>query len=113
MRDGVTIRVATYALKNERAVKQLTDLSATIIKFYQEFLGPFPFPEFNIIEIDSYGFGQAPPGVMFITKEAFNPLGEPRRTSSTPAESTSASPTRSRTSTGATSSRCRATRSNG
>lgn len=74
-RDGVTIRVATYALKNERAIKQLTDLSATIIGFYQEFLGAFPFPEFNILEIDSYGFGQAPPGVMFITKEAFNPLG--------------------------------------
>ncbi len=75
VRDGVTIRVATYALKNERAMKQLMDLSATIIQFYQEFLGPFPFPEFNILEIDSYGFGQAPPGVMFITKEAFNPLG--------------------------------------
>ncbi len=74
-RDGVTIRVATYALKNERAIKQLTDLSATIIRFYQEFLGAFPFPEFNILEIDAYGFGQAPPGVMFITKEAFNPLG--------------------------------------
>lgn len=75
VRDGVNIRVATYALKNDRAVKQLTDLAATIIGFYKEFLGPFPYPEFNIIEIDSYGFGQAPPGVMFITKEAFNPLG--------------------------------------
>lgn len=75
VRDGVTIRVATYALKNDRAVKQLTDLAATIIGFYKEFLGPFPFPEFNILEIDSYGYGQAPPGVMFITKEAFNPLG--------------------------------------
>jgi len=75
VRDGVTIRVATYALKNDRAIKQLTDLAATIIRFYQEFLGAFPFPEFNILEIDSLGFGQAPPGVMFITKEAFNPLG--------------------------------------
>jgi hypothetical protein len=75
VRDGVTIRVATYALKNERAIKQLTDLAATIIGFYKEFLGPFPFPDFNILEIDSWGFGQAPPGVMFITKEAFNPLG--------------------------------------
>ena len=75
VRDGVTIRVATYALKNDRAVKQLTDLSSTIIKFYTGFLGPFPFPEFNIIEINEVGFGQAPPGVMFITKEAFNPLG--------------------------------------
>ena len=75
VRDGVTIRVATYALKNDRAVKQLTDLAAAIIGFYREFLGPFPFPEFNILEIDSYGFGQAPAGVMFITKEAFNPTG--------------------------------------
>jgi hypothetical protein len=75
VRDGVTIRVATYALKNDRAVKQLTDLATTIIGFYKEFLGPFPFPEFNIIEIDDYGFGQAPAGVLFITKEAFNPLG--------------------------------------
>jgi hypothetical protein len=74
-RDGRTIRVATYALKNDRAVKQLTDLAAAIIGFYEGFLGPFPFPEFNIIEIDSYGFGQSPPGVMFITREAFNPLG--------------------------------------
>jgi len=76
VRDGVTIRVATYALKNDRAVKQLTDLSSTIIQFYSGFLGPFPFPEFNIIEINEVGFGQAPPGVMFITKEAFNPLGD-------------------------------------
>ena len=69
-----TIRVATYALKNDRAVKQLTDLTSTIIQFYTGFLGPFPFPEFNIIEINDFGFGQAPPGMMFITKEAFNPI---------------------------------------
>ena len=75
VRNGVTIRVATYALSNERAIKQLTGLAAGIIDFYQGFLGPFPFPEFNILEIDDYGFGQAPPGIMFITKEAFNPLG--------------------------------------
>jgi aminopeptidase N len=73
-RDGVTIHVATYAGKNERAMKQLTNLAFDIIKYYERFLGPFPFPEFDILEINSYGFGQAPPGVMFITKEAFNPL---------------------------------------
>jgi hypothetical protein len=74
VRSGVTIRVATYAFKNARAVKQLTDLAALIIEYYQTFLGPFPFPEFNIVEINEYGFGQAPAGVLFITKEAFNPL---------------------------------------
>jgi hypothetical protein len=74
-RDGLTIRVASYAMKNRRAIKQLTNLAFGIIDHYQRYLGPFPFPEFNILEINSYGFGQAPPGVMFITREAFNPLG--------------------------------------
>ena len=73
-KNGVTIRVASYAGKNERAMKQLTNLAFGIIAFYEKFLGPFPFPEFNILEINTWGFGQAPPGVMFITKEAFNPL---------------------------------------
>ena len=73
-RDGVTIRVATYALENERSMKQLTSVAAEIIAFYRSFLGPFPFDQFDIIEINDYGYGQAPPGVMFITKEAFDPL---------------------------------------
>jgi Peptidase family M1 domain len=73
-REGLTIRVATYAMRNERAGKQLAALAFGIIDYYQKFLGPFPFPEFDILEIARWGFGQAPPGVMFITKEAFNPL---------------------------------------
>ena len=74
VKNGITIRIATYALDNTRAVKQLTNLAGTIIEYYQEFLGPFPLPEFNIIEINDVGWGQAPPGTMFITKEAFNPI---------------------------------------
>lgn len=74
VKNGITIRVATYALDNPRAVKQLTNLAGTVIEYYQEFLGPFPLPEFNIIEINDVGWGQAPPGTMFITKEAFNPI---------------------------------------
>ncbi|HEY1252221.1 MAG TPA: M1 family aminopeptidase [Thermoanaerobaculia bacterium] len=73
-RNGVKIRVATYAISNPRGVKQLTDLAELVIGYYEQFLGPFPFPEYNILEINDYGFGQAPPGVMFITSEAFNPL---------------------------------------
>jgi hypothetical protein len=72
--DGMTIRVATYALSNDRAMKQLNNLAHKMIQFYEPWLGPFPFKEFNIIEINELGFGQAPPGTMFITKEAFNPL---------------------------------------
>jgi hypothetical protein len=74
VRDGVTIRVATYALENERSMTQLTNVAAEIIGFYRSVLGPFPFDQFDVIEINDYGYGQAPPGVLFITKEAFDPL---------------------------------------
>jgi hypothetical protein len=76
-REGLTVRVASYAGKNTRAIQQLTNLAFGIIQDYQRFLGPFPFPVLDIIEINDYGFGQAPPATMFITKEAFNPyIGE-------------------------------------
>jgi hypothetical protein len=68
-----TVRVATYGLPNDRAAKQLTNLAYGIIEYYEFFLGPFPWSEFNIIQMNTYGYGQAPPATMFITSEAFNP----------------------------------------
>ena len=50
-------------------------LAGNIIEYYTGFLGPFPFDEFNIVELNAWGYGQAPPGFMFITSEAFNPIG--------------------------------------
>jgi aminopeptidase N len=73
-RGPLTIRISSYAMKNPRAMKQLRNFAFGIIEFYERFLGPFPFPELDIIEINDWGFGQAPPGVIFITQEAFNPL---------------------------------------
>jgi hypothetical protein len=73
-RGDRTVRVATYGLPNQNAAKQLTDLAFALIEYYEYFLGPFPFNEFNIIQVNSYGFGQAPPGTMFITNEAFTPI---------------------------------------
>jgi hypothetical protein len=72
--DDLTVRVASYAGNNDRAMKQLANLAWKMIKFYEPWLGPFPFKEFNIIEIHELGYGQAPPATMFITKEAFNPI---------------------------------------
>jgi hypothetical protein len=72
-RNGLTIRVASYAGKNTRAAKELTNLAFNMIALYEKFLGPFPFKEYNIIEVNSHGWGQAPPAMMFITQEAFNP----------------------------------------
>jgi hypothetical protein len=76
-RGGVTVRVASYAGRNEKAWEKLSNLAFGVMDYYQTFLGPFPCTELNIIEINEYGFGQAPPCTMFITKEAFQPaLGE-------------------------------------
>ena len=82
-RDGVAIRVSTYALENERSMKALAGVAADVIAFYRRFLGPFPFDELEIVEINDFGYGQAPPGVLFITREAFDPLlGDMSRISS-------------------------------
>ena len=73
-KDGLTIRVASYGMRNKRAEETNLNLARKLIKFYEPWLGPFPFDEFNIIEINELGWGQAPPGTMFITREAFTPL---------------------------------------
>jgi hypothetical protein len=73
VKDGITYHVASYAYVNHRATEHLVTLAAQVIKFYEPFLGPFPWKEFTIIEVNSYGFGIAPPGTMFITQEAFSP----------------------------------------
>ena len=78
-RDGVTVRVASFIVKNEAAWKQLRNIAFAAIKHYPTFLGPFPFEEINILEMSDFGYGQAPAGIVFITKEAFTPkLAESR-----------------------------------
>jgi Peptidase family M1 domain len=73
-RDGLTVRVAAYGMKNERGSKTLIDLAYGFINELEVFLGPFPWKEFNIVQVNTYGYGQAPPATMFITNEAFTPL---------------------------------------
>jgi len=75
--NGLTVRVASYGGSNRKAFRKLVNLSQKMIAYYQQFLGPFPFDEFNVIEINDLGWGQAPPGTMFITSEAFNPIADP------------------------------------
>lgn len=72
----VTIRVASYGIKKSHPLEQLGRLAGHIIEFYEPWLGPFPFKEFNVLEINALGYGQAPPGTMFITREVFDPRGD-------------------------------------
>jgi len=75
-RDGITVRVATYVMADHQAMKRLSSNIFALIDFYRAYLGDFPFKELDLIEINSYGFGIAPAGIIFITKEAFEPLAD-------------------------------------
>lgn len=72
-RDGLTVRVASYAQKSSND-RKLAKLALDIIQFYEGILGPFPVKELNIVQRNEWGSGQAPSGFVFITNEAFNPL---------------------------------------
>jgi len=71
-RNGLTVRIATYAFKAGVGKKPLLDQAFNVVRYYETFLGPFPFKEFLIVQKNQWGYGQAPPGMMYITKEAFN-----------------------------------------
>jgi hypothetical protein len=76
--DGVVCRVASYGISKEKSGAKLTNLFHKMRKFYEPYFGAFPWKEYTILEVPSYGFGQAPPGMMRITREAFqsNVLGD-------------------------------------
>lgn len=71
-KDGLTIRVASYGNRGGSQQKRLMDIARQTIGFYEQLFEAFPFPEFNIVQVNALGFGQAPPGMMIITNEAFD-----------------------------------------
>lgn len=72
-KNGLTVRVASFMVKNAQAWKSLRSIAFAAADYYPRFLGPFPFDEITIIEKNDVGYGQAPAGIVFITKEAFTP----------------------------------------
>ncbi len=76
--DGVVCRIASYGVSKERSGAKLLNLFHKMRRFYEPYFGPFPWKEYTILEVPRWGFGQAPPGMMRITREAFqaNVLGD-------------------------------------
>lgn len=72
-RDGLKITLHSYAFKHADPSRRIANNVFELIKFYEPLLGEFPFDDLKIIEINSYGFGVAPPGVIYLTREAFDP----------------------------------------
>ena len=73
-RDGITVRVSSYVSADAKAKKKLANILFGLLQFYKVYVGDYPFSELNLIEIEDLGWGQAPAGVIFITREAFNPM---------------------------------------
>ena len=73
--DGYTCNVATYVFGKEKPAKVLQGLFFSAAQIFEQFYGvPYPFAEVDVVEINQWGWGQAPDGVIFITQEAYNPL---------------------------------------
>ena len=77
-REGLTIRVASYAFKGGNAIKVIKDQAFNVLSYYKHFLGPYPFKELSIVEKNEWGYGQAPPGMTYITREAFEQISNIR-----------------------------------
>jgi hypothetical protein len=71
--DGYKAVVSTYARPKEAAARRLAKNFFAAKSCYETWFGvPYPFRELDILEINDWGYGVAPAGVIYITKEAFN-----------------------------------------
>lgn len=70
--NGARVHVSTYATVKEDEARRIGKLVFGMRGCYERWLGvPYPFQDLQVIEINDWGWGQAPAGMIFITKEAF------------------------------------------
>ncbi len=87
--DDVMIRSNAYADAMQEVQDKMPRVAAQFLLFYRQWLGPYPFGTLDIIEIPEFlqevgepfhsvgigwgGFGVAPPGLVLMTSDAYNP----------------------------------------
>lgn len=80
MRSDTSARPAIHVYTLAKQQKQADDIleeSRSIVTEYEKWFGPFPFDELDVSQMGFfYGFGQAPPGLVQLTGEAFLSGGE-------------------------------------
>src|SRR5262249_45673414 len=58
--------------KQQKQADEILARARSIVTTYEKWFGPFPFEELDIAQMGFfYGFGQAPPGLVQLTGEAF------------------------------------------
>lgn len=71
-RDGTKVHVSTYVHPKPDEARRVAGIVYGVRACLEHWLGtPYPFPELQLVEMNQWGWGQAPPGVIFITQEAF------------------------------------------
>ncbi len=69
---GARVHVSTYASAKKIEAERLAGIVLGVRACLEAWLKvPFPFQDLQLVEIKDWGWGQAPPGVIFITQEAF------------------------------------------
>jgi hypothetical protein len=73
---GVSVHAASYAFEKPdeatRLIRNFGVLRQCLEKLFGE---PYPFDELDILEVNQWGFGMAPAGVILVTREAFTKAG--------------------------------------
>ena len=69
---GLRLNVSTYGLHDPAEMKRVANVVKAVRGCLADLLAePYPFAELRVLEVNEWGFGVAPPGFIFITKEAF------------------------------------------
>lgn len=70
---NLTVRIHAYAMARKNVLETMPRLAEGMIRFFEQSLGPYPFDELDIVEVPEYGFSIAPPGMVLMTTEAYQP----------------------------------------
>lgn len=66
------VQVSSYAMPKKAEAERLGNIVLAVRTCLESWTGvPYPFPDLEVIEVSDWGWGQAPPGFVFITQEAF------------------------------------------
>lgn len=74
---GRTCRIAPHVFKQEEPAERVGQLVLATQDYLEKlFATPYPYQDLVVVEIDSWGWGQAPYGVIYITRDAFSPISQ-------------------------------------
>ncbi len=66
-----------YAMGRDQDLQRLAEMSAAFLQLYEKMFGPYPWQEFDLVEVPTFAlFGISPPGVAILTTRSFRPKSD-------------------------------------